>query len=94
MVRPPAVDSRGDSFIEEHGYDEYGLWHLGVDDEAKPDTKARYRFPYRDFREGPPLRAAAAESRAGPRRYYEIERAVAHLHSMVEGMHAAARTRR
>jgi hypothetical protein len=33
------------AFIEQHGYGEYGRWHLGVDDEANPETKGRYSSP-------------------------------------------------
>ena len=32
-------------FIEAHGWDEFSNWHLGIDDEASEDTKARYKFP-------------------------------------------------
>jgi hypothetical protein len=35
--------------IEEHGFAEYGKWHLGVDDEEAEGTKSRYKFPYGDF---------------------------------------------
>jgi len=31
-------------FIERHGFEEYGKWHLGVNDEKPEDTKARYGF--------------------------------------------------
>jgi hypothetical protein len=78
-------------FIEEHGWDAYGLWHLGVDDEAKADTKGHYKFPYGDFDKVHRCGLLAAESRAGQRKYFDIERAVAHLHGMVEGLHAASR---
>jgi hypothetical protein len=36
-------------FIQAHGWSEYGRWHLGVDDEATPETKAHYKFPSGDF---------------------------------------------
>lgn len=38
------------SFIEEHGFAEYSLWYLGIDDDQDPDSKARYKFPYGDFK--------------------------------------------
>ncbi|HEX9355545.1 MAG TPA: hypothetical protein VF933_17225 [Streptosporangiaceae bacterium] len=31
-------------FIESHGWDQYGHWHLGIDDEASERTKARYKY--------------------------------------------------
>ena len=43
-------------FIEEHGYESYARWHLGIDDVAAPDTKAHYKFPYGDFANGSPVR--------------------------------------
>src|SRR6266516_2104761 len=45
--RPSAEDEN--RFIEEHGFDEYSRWYLGVDDEKPEDTKGRYEFPYGDF---------------------------------------------
>src|SRR6476620_1957421 len=36
-------------FISDHGIAEYGTWHLGVDDEKDPNTKAHYKFIYGDF---------------------------------------------
>lgn len=45
---PSAGDENG--FIERHGYDGYGEWHLAIDTEASPETKDRYGFPYGDFR--------------------------------------------
>ena len=37
------------SFIEKHGYEEYALWHLGIDTDKPADTKGRYSFPFGDF---------------------------------------------
>jgi hypothetical protein len=71
-------------FIAEHGWDEYGRWYLGVDDEARPDTKAHYKFPYGDFQDVHRCAILAAESRAAQRSYDEIKSAVAHLHGMLE----------
>lgn len=41
--------SEGNEQIERHGYDGYGEWHLGIDEDASEDTKDRYGFPYGDF---------------------------------------------
>jgi hypothetical protein len=81
-------------FIEKHGWDEYALWHLGVDDETAPETKGHYKFPYGDFRRVHRCGLLAAESRAGQRKYYDIEVAVAHLHGMLDALHSAARASR
>jgi hypothetical protein len=75
-------------FLEEHGWDEYALWHLGIDVEEGPETKARYKFPYGDFERVHRCGVLAAESRAGQRKYYDIELATAHLHGMLDALAA------
>jgi hypothetical protein len=81
------------AFIEKHGLTEFGRWHLAVDDELSPDTKGHYKFPYGDFEKVHRCGLLAAESRAGQRKYIDVERAAAHLHGMIEGA-AAARAHR
>ena len=80
------------AFVEEHGLGEYSRWYLGVDDEKPQDTKAHYKFPYGDLEKVHRCGVLAAESRAGQRKYDDIESATAHLHGMLEGV-AAARSR-
>jgi hypothetical protein len=72
------------SFIEEHGWGAYGRWHLGIDSEKGKETKAHYKFPYGDFKDVHRCAVLAAESRAGQRKYQDIELAAAHLHGMLE----------
>jgi hypothetical protein len=84
--RPSANDEN--RFIEDHGWTEYGRWHLGLDDEAAPQTKAHYKFPYGDFEKVHRCAILAAESRAGQYKYADIEKAVAHLHGMLEAVAA------
>jgi hypothetical protein len=74
------------AFIEEHGYVEYGRWHLGIDDEASPETKGHWKFPYGDFRDVHRCGVISAESRAGPRKYLDVENAAAHLHGMLDAL--------
>jgi len=73
-------------FIRDHGFDEYGKWHLGIDDEEPEQTKGRYKFPYGDFERVHRCGVLAAESRAGQYKYHDIENAAAHLHGMIERM--------
>jgi hypothetical protein len=73
-------------FIEEHGFEEYERWHLGVDDEHGRDSKARYKFPYGDFERVHRCGILAAESRAAQRKYHDIELATAHLHGMLDAL--------
>ncbi|MCU1614682.1 MAG: hypothetical protein JWO98_2222 [Frankiales bacterium] len=79
----PSTQQEND-FIAQHGIGEYATWHLGIDDEQDEDNKGRYKFPYGDFEEVHRCGLLAAESRAGQRKYYDIELAVAHLHGMLD----------
>jgi hypothetical protein len=72
------------------GIGEYTRWHLGIDDEEDEDNKGRYKFPYGDFEKVHRCGLLAAESRAGQRKYYDIELAVAHLHGMLEALRRTA----
>jgi hypothetical protein len=65
-------------------------WYLGIDGQEDPDNKGRYKFPYSDFDKVHRCGLLAAESRAGQRKYYDIELAVAHLHGMLEALRLAA----
>lgn len=40
--------SAEDDFIEERGFEKFADWFLGLDDEATPDTKGRFRYPFTD----------------------------------------------
>src|SRR5467141_1510435 len=77
-------------FIRLHGFNEYGKWYLGIDEEEHERTKGRYKFPYGDFENVHRCGVLAAESRAGQYKYYDIENAVAHLHGMIETMMQSA----
>lgn len=80
----PSTEKEND-FIRKHGFVEYGKWHLGIDDKQGENTKRRYKFPYGDFREVHRCAILSAESRAGQYKHFEIERAAAHLHGMIDG---------
>ena len=78
------------AFIERQGIAQYARWHLGLDDEQDESRKGRYKFPYGDFENVHRCGLLAAESRAGQRKYRDIELAVAHLHGMLEALRKAA----
>ena len=80
--QPSAAEEN--EFIERHGIAEYGKWHLGSDDAEAEEAKARYKFPYGDFKKVHRCALLAAESRAGQYGHRDIELAVAHLHGMIE----------
>ena len=65
---------------------------IGIDDEVDKNRKGRYKFPYGDFQDVHRCGLLAAESRAGQRKYYDIELAVAHLHGMLEALRMSAVT--
>ena len=71
-------------FIEEHGFAEYGKWHLGIDTDANVNTKGHYKFPYGDFKKVHRCGMLSAEVRAGQRKYADIEAAAAHLRDMID----------
>jgi hypothetical protein len=71
-------------FIQQHGWNEYAKWHLGIDDEKNEKTKGRYTFPYGDFNDVHRCGVLSAESRAGQYKHVDIEMAAAHLHGMIE----------
>jgi len=73
-------------YIEEYGWDAYARWYLGIDDGEKEETKAHYKFPYGDFEKVHRCGVLSAESRAGQRKYYDIELATAHLHGMLDAL--------
>jgi hypothetical protein len=53
-------------FIKEHGWGEYGRWHLGVDDDEPEDRKSRYKFPYGGLPGGAPVRGAVGRVTSRP----------------------------
>jgi hypothetical protein len=85
--QPSAQDEN--RFIEEHGFGEYGKWYLGINDEAHENTKGRYEFPYGDFEKVHRCGVLSAEVRAGQYKHYDIERAAAHLHGMLDEIKVA-----
>lgn len=79
----PSAKEEND-FIEAHGYAEYGNWYLGINDEKPEDTKAHYEFPYGDFKKAHRCGIITAESRAGQYKHFDIEKAAARLHELID----------
>lgn len=86
--QPSAEDEN--AFIRQHGYAEFGKWHLGVNDEKSAQTKSHYEFPYGDFVNVHRCALISAESRAGQYKHTDIEQAAHQLHEMI----GSARLRR
>lgn len=47
-VQPRAAEQN--AFIEGHGWEDYGRWHLALTEGPADQTKARYAFVFGDFR--------------------------------------------
>lgn len=82
--------SKGNQFIEKHGYKAYGRWFLGIDTDQNEEAKGHYTFPYGDFSKLHRCGVLSAESRAGQYQHKDIEDAAAHLHGMLEEAHQTA----
>ena len=47
-VQPSGAEAA--AFLKAHSWADYAVWHLGLTEGAKDETKARYAFVYGDFR--------------------------------------------
>src|SRR5438552_9250742 len=70
-------------FIRVHGFAEYRKWHLGIDETHAEDTKARYKFPFGDFKNLHRCGLLAVKSRAHQFGYADIEKAAIRLIEIV-----------
>jgi len=70
-VQPSADDQN--AYLENHSWDEYAGWHLGLTVGANDETKARYAFVYGDFRRLHRTGLIACVYRAAEWRHKEIE---------------------
>lgn len=73
------------SFIRDHGVAEYAKWHLGIDITHAQNTKARYKFPFGDFKNIHRCALLAVKSRAHQYGYSDIENAAVRLLGMMDG---------
>jgi len=86
----PSVEEENE-FIRRNGFGEYAKWHLGIDSAHAVNAKARYKFPYGDFKNVHRCAVLAALSRAGQYKYDEIENAAAQLKDLIEAKEKVAR---
>jgi hypothetical protein len=75
---------QANNFIRTRGFPDYAKWHLGIDAAHGQNTKARYKFPFGDFKNIYRSAVLAVKSRAHQFRYSHIENAAAHLLEMME----------
>jgi hypothetical protein len=74
-------------YLESHGWEEYGAWHLGLTEGASDGTKARHAFVYGDFRRVHRTGLIACVYRASEWRHKEIELAA---HDLLQLLDATA----
>ena len=74
----PSTEQAND-VLEKKGWDEFARWHLAVDPDANEETKARYAFPYGDFRKVNRAALIHAKQRASQNDHDAIEKAAGEL---------------
>ena len=72
-VQPGAAEQN--TFLENHDWDDYAAWHLGLTKGAADHTKARYAFVFGDFRRVHRTGLIACVYRAAEWRHKDVERA-------------------
>jgi hypothetical protein len=85
QVQPNA--EAGNAYLENHSWDEYAQWHLGLTDGANDETKARYAFVYGDFRRIHRTGLIACVYRAAEWRHKEVELAA---HDLLQRLDATS----
>ena len=74
-----AAAAQENNFIRDNGFAEYSKWHLGIDATHAQKSKARYKFPFGDFKNVHRCGLLAVKSRAHQFGYAEIEKAATQL---------------
>lgn len=68
----PKADAQND-FLDNHAWDDYAQWHLGLTEGATDETKARYAFIFGDFRRIHRTGLIACVYRASEWRHKDVE---------------------
>ncbi len=79
----PSTDKEND-YLEDHGWEAYSEWHLGIHDDESKETKGRFGFPYGDFRRLHHAGLIAIKQRAAQQNYDDIEQAADRLLKQME----------
>ena len=80
--QPSANDEN--AYLEDHSWDEYAAWHLGLTGGATDGTKARYAFVAGDFRRVHRTALIACVYRASEWRHKEVELAAHDLLQLLD----------
>ena len=76
-VQPKAADEN--KFLENHSWEQYGQWFLGLTEGANEETKARHAFVYGDLRRVHRSGLIACVYRASEWRHKDVELAAHEL---------------
>ena len=79
----PSADDEN-AYLENHSWDEYAAWHLGLTEGATDETKARYAFVAGDFRRVHRSALIACVYRASEWRHKEVELAAHDLLQLLD----------
>jgi hypothetical protein len=82
----PTADDEN-AYLENHDWEEYSGWHLGLTDGATDGTKGRYAFVFGDFRRLHRMGLIACRYRAAQWRHKEIELAA---HDLLQDLDAVS----
>lgn len=82
----PTAEAQND-YLDNHTWDDYAQWHLGLTEGATDETKARYAFGYGDFRRLHRTGLIACVYRAAEWRHKDIELAA---HDLLQHLDKAA----
>ncbi|MEJ7833854.1 MAG: hypothetical protein WKF79_13125 [Nocardioides sp.] len=75
------------AYLEQHPFDEYAAWHLGLTEGANDGTKARHAFVYGDLRRVHRTALIACVYRASEWRHKQVELAA---HDLLQELDRAA----
>jgi hypothetical protein len=79
-----ASTEQENDWLEQHGWDEFALWHLGEDREKSEETKGRFTFPFGDYRKVHRCAVISMESRAAQYDHDDIAKASKRLLELID----------
>ena len=77
------------AYIDAHGIDDFGRWHLGVDRGENEGTKERFSFPFGDLKKVHRCAVISLESRAAQYHHASIARAAKELLEAIDATKAS-----
>lgn len=71
-------------WLQQHGWEDFALWHLGEDKQESEETKGRFSFPYGDYSTVHRCAILAIESRAAQYDHDDIAKASKKLLELID----------